>query len=70
MPLAGRCLEKELIYKAEVECENSDTTSYIGQTSNTFKERFTQHNQTFRNEKYEGSTCQNTFELEKEEQNV
>ena len=56
-PLAGRCLEKELIYKAEVECENSDTTSYIGQTSNTFKERFTQHNQTFRNEKYEGSTA-------------
>ena len=50
-------MRKELIYKAEVGSQNSNSTSYIGQTSNSFKERFTQHNQTFRNEKYEGSTA-------------
>ena len=55
-PLEGRCLSKSVIYKAEVKSDNK-TSTYIGQTSNTFKERYTNHVSSFKNEKYKESTA-------------
>ena len=46
-PLDGNCLEAALVYKADVTAANS-VESYIGNTGNDFKERYTQHNNSFR----------------------
>ena len=54
-PLEGKCKKKSLIYKAEVKT-NRETSTYIGQSSNTFKERFNNHLMSFNNEKYANST--------------
>ena len=41
-PVQGKCLLKNVIYKAQVKTEK-ETKSYIGQASTTFKIRYTQH---------------------------
>ena len=39
-PLDGKCLAKSVVYKAEIKSDNNETVkTYIGMTSNTFKER-------------------------------
>ena len=47
--------EKSLVYQATVSTD-ADTYSYIGLTEHFFKQRFTNHNQSFRHEKYSNST--------------
>ena len=59
-PLKGRCLEKTLIYKATIKAENS-TTSYIGSTESTFKERYTSHKSSFQHEKQSSSTSHSSY---------
>ena len=54
-PLNGRCLQSSIIYKADIKSPDI-STSYIGLSANTFKERFNNHNQTFKHIKYEHST--------------
>ena len=54
-PLGGICLEKEIVYKAEIHTENK-SYSYIGLTANTFKERYRNHISSFNNKKYEHHT--------------
>ena len=56
-PLNNNCLTTSVIYNAHV-TTNEDTTGkdYIGLTEGTFKKRFTQHKQSFRNQKYANST--------------
>ena len=54
-PLGGICLEKEIVYKAEIHTENK-SHSYIGLTANTFKERYRNHISSFNNKKYEHHT--------------
>ena len=44
-----------IIYKAKIST-NDETSVYIGQTSNTFKERFLNHTKSFNLKKYETST--------------
>ena len=48
-PLAGKCLTKSLVYKAEV-ASMDGSKEYLGQASNTFKLRFNGHTDSFRNE--------------------
>ena len=45
-PLNGNCQVKSLVYKATVTNPNS-TATYIGLTSNSFKERFNNHTASF-----------------------
>ena len=56
-PLNNNCLTTSVIYNAHV-TTNEDTAGkdYIGLTEGTFKKRFTQHKQSFRNQKYANST--------------
>ena len=48
-PLKGRCLQREVVYKATVEQKPSKTQdTYIGITENEFKTRYNQHTSSFR----------------------
>ena len=38
-PVNGKCLKKEVIYRAKVTEENGNLHTYTGLTCNTFKER-------------------------------
>ena len=53
-PLNGECLAKNIIYEAEITTNNinDEPLKYIGLTGNTFKERFSNHKSSFKNEKY------------------
>ena len=59
-PVGGQCLKSSLVYKAEV-INTAQPATYIGLTGNSFKERFTGHNSTFRNIKTEHSTSLSTL---------
>jgi hypothetical protein len=49
-PLDGKCLAKNIVYKASVTPASSTTMHYIGLTSTTFKERLGNHTQSFKRE--------------------
>ena len=48
-PLAGRCLDRNIIYQAKIKnlADDSEET-YIGLTATSFKERFNNHNMSLR----------------------
>ena len=54
-PLQGNCLQKEVIYEAQLQT-TSETYNYVGLTSDSFKKRYNQHLSSFRNERYKAST--------------
>ena len=54
-PLRGACQMKSIVYKATVTSEN-DSKIYYGLTENTCKQRYNNHTQSIRHEKYEHST--------------
>ena len=55
-PLDGRCQEKCIVYKAEVD-NNKESKVYYGMCEDTFKLRFNNHQKSFRNQKYENETA-------------
>ena len=58
-PLNGKCLEKSVIYKANVklaDAQNRKDKEYIGLTGNTFKTRYNQHLHTFKKAELENET--------------
>ena len=56
-PLDGKCLAKSVVYKAEIKSENNGTIkTYIGMTSNTFKERYRNHLKSFKHPQYSSET--------------
>lgn len=55
-PLKKNCLDSNIVYKAEVTCDDGEMKKYIGMTANTFKERFYNHKKSFTNDKYEKET--------------
>ena len=55
-PVNGKCLKKEVIYRAKVTEENGNLHTYTGLTCNTFKERWDKHNFTFTHEDVEHTT--------------
>ena len=54
-PVKNKCLTESVIYKAKVKHDNNEM-EYIGLTDNTFKTRFNEHNNTFKNESKKKST--------------
>ena len=46
-PLQGKCLSKGLIYQATVRSEEGEKF-YVGQTMRTFKERLSEHKNSFK----------------------
>ena len=54
-PLRGNCQAKSVVYKANIKTEAS-SISYIGQTANSFKERYRNHLSSFNHRKYENNT--------------
>ena len=66
-PLDGHCLTKEVLYEATVNADvpRYEARTYKGITERTFKERFKEHNKTFRDSKLKADT-----ELSKEVWNV
>ena len=54
-PLRGKCLSTQIVYKATVTTEDG-SKQYIGLASGTFKERFNNHTQSFKNNRYEKET--------------
>ena len=54
-PLKGQCLQRSIVYKAEV-ATNNNKQCYIGQAGNSFKERYSNHNYTFNHKIHENST--------------
>ena len=55
-PLEGKCKEASVIYRATVKDENSNTETYTGLTSNTFKKRYYGHNSDINNREKQGTT--------------
>jgi hypothetical protein len=55
-PLEGKCLTQSIIYQADV-TEDTKTSTYIGLASNTFKERFTNHQSSFKHQNQKESTA-------------
>ena len=58
-PLDGKCLSKDIVYRAKVTSESGKET-YVGLTATTFKARLANHRASFRAE-----TKRNTTELSK-----
>ena len=56
-PLDGSCLQSSVIYQATVETnDNKPSQTYIGLTENSFKTRFTNHKNSFKDHKKKLST--------------
>ena len=53
--IGGQCMTKNIVYKATVN-STIGTKEYIGLTSRTFKDRFTQHKSSFKHENKSSST--------------
>ena len=56
-PLNGKCLAKSIVYKAEIRSQHDGSVkTYIGMTSNTFKEKYRNHVKSFRHPHYSSGT--------------
>ena len=56
-PASGKCLTESVVYQATVTREDTHKEeTYVGLTENTFKTRFSNHMQSFRNQKMRNST--------------
>lgn len=58
-PLDGKCLSKDIVYRATVTCGNT-TETYVGLTATSFKSRYANHKASFKTE-----TKRNATELSK-----
>ena len=54
-PLNGNCQQTSIVYLPTFSTDQN-TYKYIGLTENSFKQRFTTHNQSFHHEKYSNAT--------------
>ena len=59
-PVNGQCLQKSLVYQADVKCQNTVKT-YYGLTELTFKERYNKHTFSFRDLEQQHSTSLSTY---------
>ncbi len=55
-PLDNRCLQRALVYRADVALSDGTSSTYVGLTAGTFKSRYTQHMYTFRHRTRRTST--------------
>ena len=57
-PLSGKCLTESVVYQAIVKREDTgDEKSYVGHTEGSFKTRYNNHTNSFRNAKHRHSTA-------------
>ena len=57
-PLSGECLTESVVYQAIVKREDTgDENSYVGHTEGSFKTRYNNHTNSFRNAKHRHSTA-------------
>ena len=68
--MEGNCLIDSVIYRAEVKDENSNSKTYTGLTSNTFKMRYYGHRQSFEKEKLQHSTTLSSYIWDLKEKNI
>jgi hypothetical protein len=59
-PLNGQCLQKNIVYRADVDCDNTVKT-YYGLTENTFKTRWNNHKSTLRNADHTQKTALSSY---------
>ena len=52
----GECLREGVIYEGKIEIEGEDPKVYIGACSTSFKLRYGNHKQSFRNQMHRGKT--------------
>ncbi len=69
-PLNGKCLIKNIIYKAIITPVNSQPKQYIGLTSTTFKERLGNHNHSFKSRSKSNATELSKFVWKLKDQNT
>ena len=56
-PLQGNCLATNIVYKAQITFSGDERTKeYIGMTAKPFKERYKNHKNSFKHERYERET--------------
>ena len=68
-PLDGNCLQKNVIYRAEVKTKNrKDSKFYIGSTMRTFKERYNDHKYSFKNAKASSKLAKFIHDLKNKKQ--
>ena len=59
-PLNGQCLQKNVVYQADVECKNTVKT-YYGLTEQTFKARWNNHQFSLRNADHTKKTALSSY---------
>ena len=69
-PMDGNCLVDSLIYRADITDENSNTTSYTGLTSNTFKTRYYGHRQSFIKRELQNATTLSSHIWDLKDKNI
>ena len=61
-PVGNKCMTQDVVYQAKVRrLDNNKEETYIGLTSNTFKQRWTAHKSSFRLEAHEKDTRLSTY---------
>ena len=60
-PLGGKCLTKNVLYKATCTADREPKMEYLGIAATEFKLRFNNYNASFRNEEYGQSTTLKTY---------
>ena len=57
VPTATKCLSRAIVYQATVTEERTNKKeTYVGMTENTFKQRYANHKQSFKQEKHKNQT--------------
>ena len=72
-PAAGKCSTKPVVYQADVTTKNNgERKSYIGITTNKFKQIYRNHLKSFRNAKYSNDTelSQHVWNLQRKRTNT
>ena len=67
-PLGGRCLLDNIVYQAKVKTA-TDTQTYVGLSSTTFKLRYGNHKMSFNNETYKSKSSLSVYIWKLKEKN-
>ena len=60
-PVQNKCQEENVIYKATVTADENTEAEYIGSTTTTFKDRYSNHKKSLNHERYNHETALSTF---------
>ena len=60
-PVDGKCLTRDVLYKATVAADQEPNMEYFGLTATEFKTRYNNHTSSFRNEQYSQATTLSSY---------